>query len=564
MSQHSSKSKESEDKQSKTASSRSSHSSATSRSSKICLTVAMAKAKAEAAQARAAHSQREIELKVEQARIQANLDALNEEKEKDAAIAEVNTLVAGLEDISFEMRSEAKSQISQSIKNERVAAYLSAQASQCNEEQIQVAVSAGTMPQQILQDPQASGAPPQHSSTQPLNLSPGLQLSRNHPLQNIKLDPSSPAQPHVHEMHYRASQADSTSTGDLIKFLTRNSLVTSGLTTYDDQPMNYWSWKMSFQNATKDLELSAAEELDLLAKYLGKESAEQVRRIKTVNIKNPTTGLFMAWRRLDEIYGSPEAVEQALFNKLESFPKVTMKEPQRLRDLADLLSELQAAKEDGYLASLSYLDTSRGIKPIIEKLPYNTQEKWLYFGTRYKQEHLVSFPPFSVLVNFISSEARARTDPGFTPFMPATAERKSKWERPMKTSVNVHKTLVSRNPKSESKEVTECIDPNKHCPLHKKPHPLRKCRGFCEKSVDDRKQLLKEHHICFRCCSSTEHFAKNCTAEIKCTECESTAHVSALHPSPSAWKPKSSPSTSEDGGEEDKAEIQEVKSTCMW
>ncbi|KAK0150015.1 hypothetical protein N1851_009250 [Merluccius polli] len=58
----------------------------------------------------------------------------------------------------------------------------------------------------------------------------------------------------------------------------------------------------------------------------------------------------MASECLDGIYGSPEAVEQALFNKLENFPKVTTRDPQRLRNLADLLSELQAAKEDGYLA----------------------------------------------------------------------------------------------------------------------------------------------------------------------------------------------------------------------
>lgn len=42
----------------------------------------MAKAKAEAAQARAAHAKRQIELKVQQARIKATLEALNEEKEK--------------------------------------------------------------------------------------------------------------------------------------------------------------------------------------------------------------------------------------------------------------------------------------------------------------------------------------------------------------------------------------------------------------------------------------------------------------------------------------------------
>ena len=575
----------------------SSHSSSSSSSTKINMAIAQAKAKAEAAQARAAHSQKEIELKVEQARIQANLDALKEEKEKDAAIAEANTLVAGLQDMGFEVRSEANSQVHQSVKDERVAAYVSAQASLCsrglsvergndnasltlhlpplqplnvipslahplNVGQTQAAAPADIKPHQLPQASQTSGAPPQQSFNQSLNFSPDPQLCGRRPQQNFKQDLSPPAHQPVHRTSYGASHDDSASTGDLIKYLARNRLVTSGLTTYDDQPMNYWAWKSSFLNAIANLDMSAAEELDLLTRYLGKESAEQVRRIKTVNIRNPATGLYMAWGRLDEIYGSPEAVEQALFNKLENFPKVTTKDPQRLRELADLLSELQAAKEDGYLAGLSYLDTSRGIRPIIEKLPYNIQEKWLYFGTRYKQEHSVTFPPFSVLVNFISAEARARADPSFNLFTQVPAERKSKWERPAKTSVYVHKTQVSGAAKAESKESTERIDPNKHCPLHKKPHPLRKCRGFREKSINDRKQLLKEHYICFRCCSSTGHLAKNCTAEIKCTECESTTHVTALHPYPPTWKSKSSPSTSEDGGEEDKADNQEVKSTC--
>ncbi|RXN36772.1 hypothetical protein ROHU_002657 [Labeo rohita] len=448
MAQRSNSKKGDEDIQSETARSRSSRSSGTTSSSKIGMAVAIAKAKAEAAQARAAHTQKEIELKVQQAHVQANLELHQPHSQPN--------------DVIF---------------------------------------------------------PTPH----PLN------HSGSSSQKNIKPDPSSPACTHG------ASHDHSTFTGDLIKYLARSSLVTSGLTAYDDQPMNCWAWKTSFLNAIADLDLSAAGELDLLAKYLGKESAEQVRRIKTVNIKDPATGLRMAWERLDEIYGSPEAIEQALFNKLENFPKVTMKDPRRLRELADLLSELQAAKEDKYLAGLSYLDTSRGIRPIIEKLPYNLQEKWLYLGTRYKHEHFVSFPPFSVLVDFIATK---------------------------QGPVYVHKTQISGTTKAECRGSTERIDPNKHCPLHRKPHPLRKCRGFHEKSINDRKQLLKEHYICFRCCSSTDHLAKNCTAEIKCTECGSTTHMTALHPYPPTWKSKSFPSTSEEGGEEDKVDIQEVKSTC--
>lgn len=596
MSQHSI-GNEGNDNKSESARSRSTRTSGTS-STKISMAVAMAKAKAEAAQARAAHSQKEIELKVEQACIQANLDALDAEKEKDAAIAEANALLANLEDVSFEVRSAAGSLTLQSTKVQRVASYVSEQASLsyksasskresdnaspthysrhsqphvptptsqlANSSQAQAANPSGTARGQDPQTFQISVAPPQQERNQPFNYSPTLQPRGGRSQQSFKMDPPSPAFQSAHRASYGASQDNPASTRDLIKYLARSHLVTSGLTVYDEQPMNYWAWKSSFRNAIADLDLSEAEELDLLIKHLGKESAEQVRRIRTVNIRDQITGLCMAWERLDEVYGSPEAVEQALFNKLEHFPKLTTKDPQRLRDLADLLSELQAAKEDGYLAGLSYLDTSRGIRPILEKLPYNLQEKWLYFGTRYKQEHMVTFPPFHVLVNFISTEARARTDPSFNFFTQAQApaERKSKWERPARTSVYVHKTQVSGSTKFEPRESREQVDPNKHCPLHKKPHPLKKCRGFREKNLNERKQLLKDYRICFRCCSSTEHLAKNCTAEIKCAECDSTAHATALHPDAPTWKSKSPPPTPDDGGEGDEVDSQEVNSAC--
>lgn len=103
--------------------------SRSSSSSKAGLAVIMAKAKAEAAQARAAHSKREIELKVEQARIQATLEALNDEKEKDAAIAEANTLEAGLSDMDIEVRSKVSSPVPKDSQYQRTAAYVSEQAS---------------------------------------------------------------------------------------------------------------------------------------------------------------------------------------------------------------------------------------------------------------------------------------------------------------------------------------------------------------------------------------------------------------------------------------------------
>lgn len=92
-------------------------------------------------------------------------------------------------------------------------------------------------------------------------------------------------------------------------------MVSAGLLQFDDKPENYWSWKASFLSSTKDLNLSAREELDLLTKWLGAESSEQAKRIRAVHVLNPAAGAAMVWQRLEESYGTPEVIEDALLKK---------------------------------------------------------------------------------------------------------------------------------------------------------------------------------------------------------------------------------------------------------
>lgn len=180
---------------------------------------------------------------------------------------------------------------------------------------------------------------------------------------------------------------------DFARYLACCELVSTGLAQFDDRPESYRAWQSSFINAIKDLDLTPSEELDLLVKWLGKESVEHVRRIRSVHINNPDAALRKAWARLNECYVSPEVTERALYRKLDCFPKISHKDYIKLRELGDLLMELNSAKEDVYLPGLAYLDTARGIGPIVEKLPYGLQEKWLSHGSRYKDEHRGHFPP---------------------------------------------------------------------------------------------------------------------------------------------------------------------------
>ena len=67
-------------------------------------------------------------------------------------------------------------------------------------------------------------------------------------------------------------------------------------------------------------------------------------------------------------------VESALKNKLASFPKLTNKDTKKLYDLADILFEIEATKENKNYKTL--LASSSGVAPIVAKLPYQLQEKW--------------------------------------------------------------------------------------------------------------------------------------------------------------------------------------------
>ena len=78
---------------------------------------------------------------------------------------------------------------------------------------------------------------------------------------------------------------------DVPKYLAGRELVTSELYQFDDQPENFRVWQSSFVNSIRDLDLTRNEELDLLTKWLGKESSSHVSRLRSAHFNNPGVAL---------------------------------------------------------------------------------------------------------------------------------------------------------------------------------------------------------------------------------------------------------------------------------
>lgn len=492
-----------------------------------------ARAKAEAARKRAEYAKKEIEmqvkkaeLKVEETRLEATLQALQQERDAEAAHAEAIVFETAVNDLEEEHVS-----VPQRVDTlERTFNYV----------KDQLIIKDSTSPighteYNSMPAPNVTFLTPKQEPTrsdtlkeyvlQPLSTDKGENVSQSPKLMQKMSPGTSPRFEHKVSMQQG-------NISDIARFLARRDLLTGGLRRFSDKAGDYWGWKSSFENAICDLNLTASEELDLLIKWLGTESVQYAYRLRAVHINNPSEGLAKVWERLNECYGSPEAIENALLDRLDRFPKISYKDPQLLRELQDLLLEIDAAKSEGYIPGLLYLDTARGINPVVEKLPYAMQEKWMNYGSKYKEDHCVSFPPFSAFVAFISREAKMRNDPSFrqsVPPPPALSKTNKLYEKHAKREpISVIRTeVVSTEPKSTP---TNIEDPNKECPIHKRPHALKKCRAFREMPLEERKAYLKKNMICFRCCASTNHQAKTCKSEIHCTECDSKLHITALHP----------------------------------
>lgn len=64
------------------------------------------------------------------------------------------------------------------------------------------------------------------------------------------------------------------------------------------------------------------------------------------------------------------------------------------------------------------------------------------------------------------------------------------------------------------------------------------------KPLTERKALIKEYKICYKCCPTKDHVAKECKATVKHCECQSNKHPTALHPRNVTEASPSQPTTS--------------------
>ena len=186
-----------------------------------------------------------------------------------------------------------------------------------------------------------------------------------------------------------------------IEFMARLELISNKIEKFDDRPENFHTWKGSFNNMIRGVNLSPSEQLSMMIENTTNKSKRLVQRLGNAYIENPEEGIKEPWRKLGERFGSNAVVTQVHLEKLKTFPKIGNRENKQLQEFGDLLLELQCAKNDGALSGLKILDEPAYLRPVVTKLPDDLQGRWQRHAFKYKSQCNVDYPPFNEFSKFI-------------------------------------------------------------------------------------------------------------------------------------------------------------------
>ena len=345
----------------------------------------------------------------------------------------------------------------------------------------------------------------------------------------------------------------------LTSFLLKKDVMPKRLRRFNEKPHSYRVWKATFSTVMKELKVVPDEEIDLLVNHLGTESQMWAESLRASCASDPERGLRLIWERLDHCYGSAEKIEASLKTRLDKFPPLTSRDNRKLFELSDLLLEVESAKADSKFAtSFAVYDSSSGVNSIVNKLPRDIQQKWITRAAKYKQDHLVTFPPFSVFVDFVREISKVRNDPAFqfdtSSATDRNADTKPKSVARGNTHITNRRTGVHDSSHNDKRSETSQV----RCPIHKSGHKLTECHFIAHMSWEERCNLLKEKGICYKCLSTSDHAATKCQKSVACNKCKKTNHLTAMHRD-NAASPRLS---STHGGESDSNVNSKCTSLC--
>ena len=270
-------------------------------------------------------------------------------------------------------------------------------------------------------------------------------------------------------------------------------------------------WKSAFKAMVRDVDISPDQEKNYLYKYTSGEPRRLVDNFGKRQHRDPSKLLKNVWTELERRFGNMAAITCALLEQLDEKAKFEEKDKGKLQEFSDLCSGLDYQLDQ--LPGLVCLNYPTAIRPIAQKLPAPLRRKWEKTVVNFALENHYAYPAFHIFATMIEKQARLKNHPNI-------AFREVQNKRSLHRGQSQERIVLKGSTESEKRS---------HCPFHDcDGHKLTECKAFARKTLEDKIEWIRKAKLCFRCLLD-KYIAKDCKADIKCTECGSDWHSSLLH-----------------------------------
>jgi hypothetical protein len=323
----------------------------------------------------------------------------------------------------------------------------------------------------------------------------------------------------------------------------QNKLPNLELSVFNGDPTDYVQWMMSFEKLIED----STDDIDRRLNYMKQYTSGHVKQLVISYMNQPNRASYDRLKRqqLAREYGNAESVARAYLRKIDDFKPINSKDIEGLRSFSILLQCIRGAMHS--LAQLQQLNTDLYKQRIVSKLPGYLQISWCRHA--YNLEANDRLTTFDDLVECVEKEAHIARHPVYSQAALCAAV-----DTQPKASPNTYSNKASTNFAS-GKQIKVCatVDGNQSsdqsaskslvfernnirvhaCPICNGSHDLEECSKFVSMNVNDRKQFLVEHKLCFGCFKhmSRQHTVKTCKRRKSCKICHKI-HPTTLHDLP--------------------------------
>ena len=281
---------------------------------------------------------------------------------------------------------------------------------------------------------------------------------------------------------------------------------------FSGDPMKYHKFIRRFK-----MKIQTCDNEEECMTYLEQYTTGDAHRVVDGYSHMESGGLDAAMNELQRRYGQQPTIRMSYIDKIKNFPVFTVKEPKKLDELGTLLLEyLHATKQTS-----NTLDDHVEIRKIVSKLPIPSRNRWrsLVASVRARGDDV----GFKNIVDFVNAEATSANDPiyGIDALTGSGDNHASSAGRNIRSNKQRSNAAVSNAKVSDRKVFKRFC---KHCSGE---HWLQDCDKFSRLSHDEKRNVIREKKVCFKCFRQG-HFASDCKTPPKCEKCE-RGHHTVMH-----------------------------------